>query len=196
MLALVYLGFSVYPGIFHREHFTFYQLSSAPFWWKITWSGLLNGDGSRKNPDNFWFIENFAELKDGLSSNMNKRNKTCEASQVIGVKDDCLMILVRVICIVMQLGNMTFVPSPGGNIYSSVINSPRSWYIQNSVSCGRRTQELPFPCNRVIWNDILLSDTTNEWMDKGSRNIITNFNNRHVQPFGFEESRRLDNALK
>lgn len=91
-----------------RTYHIFYQLLAAPEEQKKEfWSGLDN-----TNNDSFVYVgETDTNTIEG-KTDAQRFQLTLNALKIVGVKDEKLRDLMRAICIVLQLGNLTFEPDP------------------------------------------------------------------------------------
>ncbi len=91
-----------------RTYHIFYQLLAAPEEQKKEfWSGLEN-----TNNDSFAYVgETDTNTIEG-KTDAQRFQLTLNALKIVGVKDEKLRDLMRAICIVLQLGNLTFEPDP------------------------------------------------------------------------------------
>eukprot|EP00592_Proboscia_alata_P008371 CAMPEP_0194358204 /NCGR_PEP_ID=MMETSP0174-20130528/5497_1 /TAXON_ID=216777 /ORGANISM="Proboscia alata, Strain PI-D3" /LENGTH=1339 /DNA_ID=CAMNT_0039128457 /DNA_START=62 /DNA_END=4081 /DNA_ORIENTATION=+ len=102
-----------------RTYHIFYQLLSASADMKKKWWGAgLSGKGF----DDFNYVGNTSTLKIEGQSDAEKCDKTVEILSLIGVNDEKLTTLMRAVCAVLQLGNITFAPDPE-NSDNSIISS-------------------------------------------------------------------------
>jgi len=101
-----------------RTFHIFYQLLAAPEEFKARiWSGLEGKDASSFN----YVGHNDTDTIEGLTDAQRWR-RTIFALEILGVRDDKLMTLLRALCAVLQLGNLTFSADPT-NDDASVISS-------------------------------------------------------------------------
>lgn len=101
-----------------RTYHIFYQLLAAPEEEKEKiWADLKNKD----NDDFVYVGETDTNSIEGLTDGERFKN-TVDALALVGVKDDDFMNLMRAICIVLQLGNLTFDDDPN-NDENAIISS-------------------------------------------------------------------------
>lgn len=101
-----------------RTYHIFYQILAAPEEEKAKiWSELENKDN-----DDFVYVGNTDTNKIEGLTDTERFKKTVDALALVGVKDDGLMDLMRAICIVLQLGNLTFDDDPN-NDENAIISS-------------------------------------------------------------------------
>ena len=91
-----------------RTYHIFYQLLAAPDELKKQfWEGLANTDN-----ESFVYVgESNTNIIEG-KTDAQRFQLTLDALAIVGVKDEILRDLIRSICIVLQLGNLTFEPDP------------------------------------------------------------------------------------
>mmetsp|Transcript_14165 Transcript_14165/g.20880 ORF Transcript_14165/g.20880 Transcript_14165/m.20880 type:complete len:1338 (+) Transcript_14165:175-4188(+) len=101
-----------------RTYHIFYQLLAAPEEEKEEfWDGLVGTDNESFSYVG-WTDTEVIEGKDDAT----RWNLTRQALGLVGVKGDRLKLLIRTICVVMQLGNLVFEPDPS-NEEATVITS-------------------------------------------------------------------------
>eukprot|EP00529_Nitzschia_sp_RCC80_P002838 CAMPEP_0113441010 /NCGR_PEP_ID=MMETSP0014_2-20120614/854_1 /TAXON_ID=2857 /ORGANISM="Nitzschia sp." /LENGTH=1701 /DNA_ID=CAMNT_0000331825 /DNA_START=113 /DNA_END=5219 /DNA_ORIENTATION=+ /assembly_acc=CAM_ASM_000159 len=102
-----------------RTYHIFYQLLSAPEELKVAiWDGLADTDA-----ESFCYVgltESDSPSAMGIiegKTDAERFQQTLEALEIIGVKGAILQMLLRAICVVLQLGNLEFAPAsiPQGN---------------------------------------------------------------------------------
>lgn len=101
-----------------RTYHIFYQILAAPDELKKQfWEGLVNTDN-----ESFVYVgESDTNTIEG-KTDAQRFQLTLDALAIVGVKDDVLRDLMRAICIVLQLGNLTFEPDPA-NEENAIITS-------------------------------------------------------------------------
>jgi len=103
-----------------RTYHIFYQLLAAPEEKKKEiWTGLENTDN-----ESFVYVGYTDTKRIEGELDAQKYQNTVDALATIGVKDDILISLMRSICIVLQLGNLTFESDPD-NEENTIISSPQ-----------------------------------------------------------------------
>jgi myosin-5 len=101
-----------------RTYHIFYQLLAAPEEEKAEiWEGLAGTDN-----ESFAYVGHTDTRVIEGSTDAQRWKETVEALAIVGVKDDRLSNLMRSICVVLQLGNLTFDVCPE-NEESSIISS-------------------------------------------------------------------------
>ena len=101
-----------------RTYHIFYQLLAAPDEEKAAiWDGLVGTDNESFSYVGYTDTSVIEGVTDG-----DKWKETVEALAMVGVKDEKLHLLMRAICIVLQLGNLIFDICPD-NEENSVITS-------------------------------------------------------------------------
>ncbi len=91
-----------------RTYHIFYQLIAAPDEQKkLFWEGLVNTDN-----ESFAYVGETDTNRIEGKTDAERFQLTLDALSIVGVKDDVLRDLMRAICIVLQLGNLTFAPDP------------------------------------------------------------------------------------
>ena len=101
-----------------RTYHIFYQLLAAPNEEKAEiWDGLVGTDN-----ESFAYVGHTDTQVIEGSTDAQRWQETVEALAIVGVKDDKLRNLMRSICMVLQLGNLTFDVCPE-NEESSIITS-------------------------------------------------------------------------
>lgn len=99
-----------------RTYHIFYQILAASKQQKQEiWSGLANTDNESFTYVGYTDTQHIEGLTDG-----ERFQHTRDALSLIGVKDEQFIDLMRAICIVMQLGNLTFEDDPKDDEYSVI----------------------------------------------------------------------------
>ncbi len=91
-----------------RTYHIFYQLLAAPEDTKLQiWSGLANTDN-----ESFDYVGWTTTTTIEGKSDAERFQLTVQALELIGLRGESLLTLWRAICIVLQLGNLDFIPDP------------------------------------------------------------------------------------
>ena len=101
-----------------RAYHIFYQLLAAPEDVKVDiWEELADTDN-----ESFVYVgwTDTTTIED--KTDAERFQMTCDALAIVGITDEKLKSLMRAICIVLQLGNLTFEPSPE-NDENAIISS-------------------------------------------------------------------------
>jgi myosin-5 len=103
-----------------RTYHIFYQLLAAPDSEKAKFWSCLKGT----NNDSFKYIGHTDTTKIEGMSDAEHFQKTCETLALIGVKGTKLDSMIQAICIVLQLGNLAFIPD-SSNVDKSEVSTSK-----------------------------------------------------------------------